>query len=192
MTSIKFVDWDHRPAVLVGDKAFAVLGHNDPWVVVDECDVGHTGGLMTETAWRERFQGYFGPLDLSLIGRARAHIQFVNWGHRPAVLVSGKAFAVLAQGAPGVWKSVDRSAVIGRGLFMTERAWRRMFMGRYGKLKLFRQENRPTAKEFDDAAGRSTPPIWNRNQHHTDSPVSRHWFCHARCNRWPTMPAMGR
>jgi hypothetical protein len=70
------------------------------------------------------------------------------------VVVNGKAFAVLAQGAPGVWKRVDRSAVIGRGIFMTERAWRRMFMGRYGLLKLFHQEPWPTAKEFDDAARR--------------------------------------
>jgi hypothetical protein len=77
---ITFVDWDHRPTTLVGGKAFAVLGRNDPWVIVDALDVGHTGGVMTETAWRRMFQRYFGPLDLSLISRARAPIKFVNWG----------------------------------------------------------------------------------------------------------------
>jgi hypothetical protein len=154
VSPMKFVDWDHRPAVLVGDTAFAVLRPGGPWASVDRDDVWYTGGVMSEAAWRERFQGYFGPLDLSLIGLARAHIQYVNWDHRPAVLVGGKAFAGLAQGAPGVWKSVDRSAVIRSGLFMTERAWRRMFMGRFGRLNLFRQEARPTAEEFDDAARR--------------------------------------
>jgi hypothetical protein len=75
----------------------------------------------------------------------------VNWGQRPAVVIGGKAFAV-SSAPPWMWKSVDPSPVIDSGFFMTERAWRRMFMGKFGRLKLFRQENKPTAKEFDDAA----------------------------------------
>jgi hypothetical protein len=122
-------------------------------VIVDDYDVRNTSAVLSEAAWRSKFEPRFGPLDLSLIARARReHIQFVNWNQHPAVVVRGKAFAVLSQGAPGVWKSVDRSAVIACGLSMTERAWRRMFIGRYGKLRLFRQENRPADKGFDDAA----------------------------------------
>jgi hypothetical protein len=68
---MKFVDWDNRPAVLVGDKAFAVLGPADPWCMVDSCDVAHTAGVTTEAAWRKKFEGMFGSLDLSLIARAR-------------------------------------------------------------------------------------------------------------------------
>jgi hypothetical protein len=64
MTELKFADWDHRPAVLVGAKAFAVLGRGKPWVSVDAYDVGHTGTELTETAWRRRFVGEFGHLDV--------------------------------------------------------------------------------------------------------------------------------
>jgi hypothetical protein len=64
VTSIDFVDWDHRPAVLVGDEAFAVLRPGEPWVSVDRCDVGHTGALMSEVAWRRRFVGKFGHLEV--------------------------------------------------------------------------------------------------------------------------------
>ena len=149
---MKFVDWDHRPAVLIDGKAYAVLGPADPWCMVDSADVAHTASVMSEAAWRAQFQGEFGPLDLNLIARARReHIQFVNWSQHPAVVVGGKAFAVSAA-PPWMWKSVDPSPVIGSGIFMTERAWRRMFMGKFGRLKLFRQENKPTAKDFDDAA----------------------------------------
>jgi hypothetical protein len=66
MTSMKFVDWDHRPAVLVGDKAFAVLRPGAPWVSVDEWDVGQTGAELSEDAWRKFFRS-FDPLDLSKI-----------------------------------------------------------------------------------------------------------------------------
>ena len=151
---MKFVDWDHRPAVLIDGKAYAVLGPRDPWCMVDSLDVAHTASVMTEAAWRKEFEGPFGSLDLSLIARARReHIQFVNWSQRPGVMVRGKAFAV-SSAPPWMWTSVDPSAVIGTGIFMSERAWRRMFMGKFGRLKLFRQENRPTDKEFDDAARR--------------------------------------
>jgi hypothetical protein len=153
ISPMKFVDWDHRPAVMPDrDTAVAVLRRGEPWVSVDSSDVGHTGAELTETAWRARFEGQFGPLDLSLIARARKHhIWFVTWQGRPAVMVAGKVYAVLNQGYPGVWKSVDPS-LVDLGPTMTERAWRRMFMGRYGRLRLFRQEDRPTDKEFDDAA----------------------------------------
>jgi hypothetical protein len=59
-----FVNWDRRPVVLVGDKAFAVLRPGAPWVSVARCDVGHTGGVMTETAWRRAFVREFGHLDV--------------------------------------------------------------------------------------------------------------------------------
>jgi hypothetical protein len=77
----------------------------------------------------------------------------VNWGQRPAVVIGGKAFAV-SSAPPWMWESVDPSPVIDSGFFMTERAWRRIFMGKFGRLRLFRQENRPTDKEFDNAARR--------------------------------------
>jgi hypothetical protein len=64
MTSIKFVDWDNRPAVLVGDKAFAVLKPGEAWVSVDRSDVRETGGVMSEVAWRRRFAQEFGHLDV--------------------------------------------------------------------------------------------------------------------------------
>jgi len=61
---ITFVDWDHRPAVLVDGKALAVLRPGAAWVSVDEFDVRHTGGVMSEAAWRRRFVGEFGRLDV--------------------------------------------------------------------------------------------------------------------------------
>ena len=61
---IRFCDWDRRPALLVGDKAFAVLGRGEPWVPVDVDDVRETAGVMSERAWRRMFQGKFGRLDL--------------------------------------------------------------------------------------------------------------------------------
>jgi hypothetical protein len=63
MTSIDFVDWDHRPAVLVGDEAFAVLRPGAPWVSVDRDDVW-TAGVLSEAAWRRRFVGKFGHLEV--------------------------------------------------------------------------------------------------------------------------------
>lgn len=52
---IGFVDWDHRPAILVGDKAFAILKPGGAWTAVDRDDVWYTAALMSETAWRKRF-----------------------------------------------------------------------------------------------------------------------------------------
>jgi hypothetical protein len=52
---IIFVNWDHRPAVLVGGKAFAVLKPGGPWVPVDRADVFHTAAVMSEAAWLEYF-----------------------------------------------------------------------------------------------------------------------------------------
>jgi hypothetical protein len=154
VSPITFYDWDHRPAVLIGGKAYAVLGPRDPWCMVDSLDVAHTACVKSEAAWRKEFEGAFGSLDLSLIaGARRENIQFVNWGQRPAAVVRGNAFAV-SSAPPWMWKAVDPSPVTCRGVYMAERAWRRMFMGKFGRLALFRQENRPTDKEFDDAARR--------------------------------------
>lgn len=64
-----FTDWDWRPAVLTNDRryAFAVLRPNGPWTKVDRDDVRETAGVMSETAWRARFEPKFGPLDLTKI-----------------------------------------------------------------------------------------------------------------------------
>jgi hypothetical protein len=62
---MKFVSWDWRPAVMLdGDTAFAVLAPGEPWVAVDASDVGHSGAELSETAWRRRFVGEFGRLDV--------------------------------------------------------------------------------------------------------------------------------
>jgi len=53
-----FVNWDNRPAVLDGNKAFAVLRPGGPWVSVDRDDVWATAGVMSEAAWRKRFVGW--------------------------------------------------------------------------------------------------------------------------------------
>jgi hypothetical protein len=66
LASMTFADWDHRPAVLLGGKAFAILRPGAAWVEVDACDVGHTAGVMSRLAWRTRF-GRFGRLDLTKI-----------------------------------------------------------------------------------------------------------------------------
>ncbi|BBF92453.1 hypothetical protein [Blastochloris tepida] len=61
---MKFVDWDWRPAVL-SDKAssaFAMLEPRGPWVQVDAADVAYTAGVMSEAAWRAKFEPEFGPL----------------------------------------------------------------------------------------------------------------------------------
>jgi hypothetical protein len=55
VSPIKFVNWDYRPAILVGDEAFAVLRPGTPWVSVDASDNGHTGAELSETAWRKTF-----------------------------------------------------------------------------------------------------------------------------------------
>jgi hypothetical protein len=62
---IRFVAWNHCPAVLVNDMAFAVLSPGGPWVSVDRDDVYHTGAEQSEGAWSKRFTDKFGPLDLS-------------------------------------------------------------------------------------------------------------------------------
>jgi hypothetical protein len=65
MADLEFSDWDNRPAVLVGGKAFAVLAPKGAWVSVDRSDVFNTGVALSEDAWRKRFVGKFGALDLS-------------------------------------------------------------------------------------------------------------------------------
>jgi hypothetical protein len=70
VSTMKFVDWDHRPTVLDGDRAFAVLRPGAPWVAVDRWDVGQTGSDLSEDAWRKTFFGKFGTLDLSKIPKA--------------------------------------------------------------------------------------------------------------------------
>jgi hypothetical protein len=52
-------------------------------------------------------------------------IVFVVWERRPAVLVGGKAFAVLKPGGP--WVSVDELDVAHTAAVMPEAAWREYF-----------------------------------------------------------------
>lgn len=65
--SVTFCNWDRRPAVLIEPAydAFAVLSPGKDWSKVDEADVFHTAGVMSEADWRGRFEPEFGPLDLS-------------------------------------------------------------------------------------------------------------------------------
>jgi hypothetical protein len=66
MTDLKFANWDHRSAVLVDGKAYAVVRKGGPWVAVDRDDVYHTAGAMTESHWRLYFMREgFGRLDVS-------------------------------------------------------------------------------------------------------------------------------
>ncbi|BBF92459.1 hypothetical protein [Blastochloris tepida] len=59
-----FVNWDWRPAVLAEDweLAFAMLEPGGPWVEVDAADVAYTAGVMSEAAWRAKFEPEFGSL----------------------------------------------------------------------------------------------------------------------------------
>lgn len=52
-----FLNWDHRPALLAGDVAVAMLTPTGPWVSVDRDDVWYTAGVMSEAAWRAYFFG---------------------------------------------------------------------------------------------------------------------------------------
>jgi hypothetical protein len=61
---IVFVTWDHRPAILVDGKAFAILKPNGLWEPADRSDVWSTAGVLSETAWRNRFAGKLGSLHL--------------------------------------------------------------------------------------------------------------------------------
>jgi hypothetical protein len=56
-----FCNWDFRPAILVGDKAFAVLKPGEPWTEVDRDDVGYTSAEFSEQHWRRYFarEGYY-------------------------------------------------------------------------------------------------------------------------------------
>ena len=64
---MEFSDWDRRPAGLLEEGAFAVLRPGSTWTPVDAWDVFHTAGLMSEDAWRTRFEPEFGPLDLEAV-----------------------------------------------------------------------------------------------------------------------------
>jgi hypothetical protein len=63
-----FCNWDWRPAVLLTDgSAVAAIGEGEgrlssdftlgaTWYRVDQCDVSHTAGVMSEEDWRETFR----------------------------------------------------------------------------------------------------------------------------------------
>jgi hypothetical protein len=86
---------------------------------------------------------------------------FCNWDNRPAVLTEFSAFAVLGRGEP--WTKVSRHDVFGTAGLMSEDAWRRMFVRKFGHLDVVRwrpmvQDNvpqskpLPRAKDFDRVA----------------------------------------
>ena len=60
--AVKFVNWDGRPAVLGDTEAKAMLEPASDWVPAPHGDVWSTGALMSEPAWRARFNN-FSPLD---------------------------------------------------------------------------------------------------------------------------------
>ena len=83
MSDLTFCDWDGRPAVLTpwpSRAAFAVLVPNGFWEKVDEADVAGTAGVLPESAWRSKFEGEFGPLDLSTLPGATAPVSPVSAG----------------------------------------------------------------------------------------------------------------
>lgn len=55
---MRFVDWDHRPAVLGGTEARAMLRPEADWVKVDFWDVVETAGVMDESTWRRVFKTF--------------------------------------------------------------------------------------------------------------------------------------
>lgn len=64
---MKFVNWDWRPAVLVGGRAFALLAPGGSWEEVDAIDVRLTGyAVPDEATFRATFKS-FGYIDLSKI-----------------------------------------------------------------------------------------------------------------------------
>jgi hypothetical protein len=67
MQTMRFFDWDHRPAVLVGGKAFAVLRPGAAWILVDEFDVRQTSADLELEVWRKRFLGKFSCHPLVLV-----------------------------------------------------------------------------------------------------------------------------
>ncbi len=77
--SLTFCNWDGRPAVLVDPaSAFAVLVPEGPWEKVDELDVSETAGVLPEETWRSKFEGKFGPLDLSTLPIATAQVSPIS------------------------------------------------------------------------------------------------------------------
>jgi hypothetical protein len=59
---ILFVNYDWRPAILCGGKAYVVFRPGEPWVEWDYFDISQTGALMDdETHWRRYFarEGYY-------------------------------------------------------------------------------------------------------------------------------------
>ena len=62
----RFVDWGQRPAVLLdmSGRACAKLEPNGPWVWIDRAQAEAFGEILSEEAWRARFEPRFGPLEL--------------------------------------------------------------------------------------------------------------------------------
>jgi hypothetical protein len=78
---------------------------------------------------------------------------FADWDNRPAVMLDGKAFAILRPGE--TWVEVDAGDVGQTAGVMSNLAWRQRF-GRFGRLDLTKIPGSPlrppTAQDFDDAA----------------------------------------
>jgi hypothetical protein len=59
----KFFDWEYRPAVSEGSRAWAVLAPGEDWTEVDVAEVVDSGKVLPdEAAWRQAFSLTFPDL----------------------------------------------------------------------------------------------------------------------------------
>ena len=84
---MEFISWDFRPAVLGETEAKALLEPGDTdWVAVDFWDVFHTGGVMEEADWRERFRYFGAGLDkLPVLDQPKSANSGIAKEHSPLV-----------------------------------------------------------------------------------------------------------
>ncbi|MCW5695329.1 MAG: hypothetical protein KIS96_01210 [Bauldia sp.] len=55
------VDWEYRPAVMVGVRAFAILGPGEGWTEVEPAEVADSGNVVSPEEFASRF-GALPPL----------------------------------------------------------------------------------------------------------------------------------
>jgi hypothetical protein len=105
---MRFFDWDHRPAVLVDGKAFAVLRPGAAWVSVDEFDVRNTSADLDEAAWRKRFVGEFGRLDVLRWRPARTILRNLNLSRPRRISTTPRGPCTPPGCNAGPWKRSSR------------------------------------------------------------------------------------
>ena len=59
----RFVDWEHRPAVIGVGGAYAMLKPNSAWIRVSAADVRNSANVLHEKEWRDQFKDEYGELD---------------------------------------------------------------------------------------------------------------------------------